>query len=56
MNNVRQWLLSVHYSLGNKDLQNFPFKYAKKSTFIAKSSAFLGISFAIPFAACKFKA
>ncbi|PAV24127.1 cytochrome c oxidase subunit VIIc [Pyrrhoderma noxium] len=34
---------------------NFPFKYEKRGSFIAKSGAFMGFSFMIPFAACQFK-
>lgn len=34
---------------------NFPFKYEKKKTFIAKSAGFMGFAFAVPFAAVQFK-
>ena len=58
LNNVRICIYSTPFikaCLLTCRRQNFPFKYAKRTTFIAKSGAFMGVSFAIPFAAVKFK-
>lgn len=55
VNNVRGSIFTPYSLSSIHILQNFPFKYNKKSTFVAKSGLFMGFSFAIPFAACQYK-
>ncbi|THH00198.1 hypothetical protein EW145_g7122 [Phellinidium pouzarii] len=50
---ARQHARALHVE--NTVNNNFPFKYEKKGTFVAKIAGFLGISFLLPFGAITYQ-